>query len=184
MAWLRKSAGLPVLFMLAACAPSDGSFIDKPDAQPDVTVSVAPGTTTETIAGQLQSMGFSISNRTEDSVSGETRGGNFVDCGRITQYRDGNKSEFPGSAAVAVLYSDPDSQDFLTRQFAVLSKVTVALAGNQATVRERHEITVLWAPSTGGGSKQQSKAVDGGETVTFEDGTSCATGTRVADRLR
>ena len=184
MEWFMKNGLLPVLLLLAACAPSDGSYIEKPDAQPDVTVSVAPGTTTATIAGQLQSMGFSISDRTENSVSAEARGGDFVDCGRITQYRDGNKSEFPGSAEVAVLYSDPDSQDFMTRQFAVLSKVTVALAANQATVRERHEITVRWAPSTGGGSKQQSKAVDGGETVTFEDGTSCATGTRVADRLR
>lgn len=176
--------GLFSLVFLAACEPNTGTFFREPVAKANATVSVAPGTTIDGIADQLRGLGFGITGTTPNSVSAAGRGGAFVDCGQITQFRDGNKSTYPGSTAVSVLYRKADTQDFLTRQIAVLSRVNVTLSGNQATVAERHEITMLWTASDGSGSKRQSKAVDAGETVTFEDGTVCATGIRLAERLR
>lgn len=173
-----------VLVALAACAPSDGTYLKRSEAKPDASFVLADGATSASVAERLRSLGFGVSSVAADTVRAAGRGGAFVDCGRITQYRDGNKSVYPGSTPLSVLYRSNDSQDFLTRQIAVLTRVTVNLVGNQATVRERHEITMAWSASDGSGTKQQSKAVTGGNTVTFDDGTVCSTGTLIADRLR
>ncbi|MEL7151406.1 MAG: hypothetical protein AAGK71_11750 [Pseudomonadota bacterium] len=170
---------------LVACAPNDGvTFLKQPDATPDATVKLAPGTTTTDIANKLRAMGFGIGRVTDTTVSAAGRGGAFVNCGRIRQTRDGNSSIYPASTPLSVLYSEDDTQKFLTRQIAVLTRADVSLSGTEATVSERHEITMLWTASDGTGMKRESKAVDGNETVTFEDGTKCATGTLIAENLK
>lgn len=169
---------------VVACAPSDGTTFLPPEMAPDATVELAEGTTTTEIAEKLRTMGFGVGRLTDTSVSAAGRGGAFVNCGRIRQVRDGRVSNYPGSTALSVLYTSEDTTDFVTRQMAVLTRASVNLVGTQATVSERHEITMLWTASDGSGMRRQSKAIDGNETVTFDDGTRCATGTRIAENLR
>ncbi len=172
------------LIAVSACAPTDGTYFREPEAKPDTVVEVPEGTTIADLQKKLRGMGFGTGKLTARSISAAGRGGAFVDCGSITQVRDGNVSVYSGSTPLSILYTDLESRDFLTRQIAVLTRANVTLSGTQATVSERHEITMLWTSSDGSGTKRQSKAIDGGETVTFEDGTICATGTGIAENLR
>ena len=172
------------LLAFAACAPTSGAYLKHSSASPDAVVTLSEGTTTASIARQLRALGFGISAVTDDTVKASTRGGGFVNCSRITQYRDGGKSVYPGSTPLSIFYRKADNQGFFTRQVAVLTQATVTLDGRDATVAERHAVTMRWSASDGSGSKEQTKAVTGGKTVTFEDGTVCATSSRIAQQLR
>jgi len=182
--FFKPAFTLVAIATLTACAPSSGAYFERPNAAKSATVTLAAGTTTASVAVQLRKLGFVAKQRSQTQVAAAGRGTAFVNCGTITQYRDGNASKFSGATPLSVIYTDSESQKFLTRQVAVTTRVLVTMAGNRATVSEGHDVTILWSASDGSGSSRESKSVVPGETVTFSDGTICGTGTSIAAQLR
>lgn len=175
---------IAAILATAGCNSANGVRIDAPSPGSDATVSLQDGTTSEAVAAKLQTNGFYISRQTPQLVTAVTQRPTFVNCGVITQVRNGNRSRFPGATPLSVIYTDPDSQDFLTREVSVTTTARIALAGSSATVYETHDTTMVWTPSNKPGRAQETRRVSAGETVTFSDNTTCATGSSVADILR
>jgi len=141
------------------------------------------GTTTSEIASDLKRLGFDIRRVTSTSVAASTTRADFVDCGTFIQYRDGKKSEFSGAAPLSVIYSDPDNNNFYSREVAVRTRVTVQFAGETATLAERYQVSMVWTYFDGSGSSRQSGTVAPGRPISFSDGTFCGVSGRLVDAL-
>ena len=140
------------LAAIAGCASNEsGVFFTSPEIRGNMTVQLSPETSLDALAAQLTAGGFRITgiNRAEGIVDATTSDVAFLDCGKLRQVKFGNSAVFDGNAPLSVIYNDPDTVDFVTREIAAMASIQVTIDGTSASIAERHQVTVTWRGADG-----------------------------------
>jgi hypothetical protein len=190
--WLRAPA--ISLLALAGCVIipiGSGNLIYRP---PTGTAAMrapleAPTTAgaTRLAAERMRAGGLRVTSVSTGAgrISARATDGSLVDCGTFIQTARGNTARFPGSAPLAVVFSNSHLGGLYRREARVDSRVTVTAAPGAAAIAERHEVTLRRRSADGKtllGS--ESRSFTGTSRARFSDGTVCVSSGRVADLLR
>lgn len=173
---IRPLGALLAALLLSACAGSareDSLTFRQPSADPGQTLASAapPAQVVET----LRANGFTDVTRLRDgSVRVRSNSPALVDCGTIVQVALGNRAEFPGNSAKAVLIAKRPPGDPAVRMLGSTSEIVLKpLDGGGYAIAELHRVRLKYEAPKKGLKSTTTVAFDGTGTAPLADNTAC-----------
>lgn len=172
----RPFGALLAALLLTACvgnAGEDSLTFRQPVADPGQTL--ASAATPAQLVETLRANGFTDVTRLRDgSVRVRSNSPALVDCGTIVQVALGNRAEFPGNSAKAVLIAKRPPGDPAVRMLGSKSEIVLKpLDGGGYAITESHQVRLKYEAPKKGLRSTTTVAFDGTATAPLADHTAC-----------
>ncbi len=174
---IRPVGALLAALLLSACAGNAGEdslTFRQPVAEPGQTL--ASTATPAEVVETLRANGFTDVTRLRDgTVRLRSNSAALVDCGTIVQVALGNRAEFAGNSAKAVLIAKRPPGDPAIRMLGSKSEVLLQPleAGGGYAIAESHQVRLKYEAPKKGFRSTTTVTFDGTGTAPLADNTAC-----------
>lgn len=185
---IRPLSALTAALLAAACTGMPAGE-DRLATRPPVSAAAATLATDAgpaEVAQALRDRGFSdVALLRDGSVRLRSSSPALVDCGTVVQVAMGNRAEFPGTAAKAVLIANRPPGDPLVRRVETRSEIRLRplSSGGGYAVEESHRVKLSYQSVKTGRKSVSSAAFGTGDSARLADNTTCRSSGLIATIL-